>query len=936
MNVFKRTTLAFMLASSAALVQMQAQAQEVLDLSGKWTVALDSLEKGQHEGWFNKKFAQEIQLPGTTDDAGIGVKNTLTPALQRPQLSHLTRKNSYIGAAWYTKDVAVPKNWAGKQIILKLERVLWKTNVWVDGKRVDMEQNSLVSPHYFDLTPYLTAGKEHQITMRIDNRKFFDISYDNMGHAYTNHTQIIWNGVIGELSLEAVSQLHLADVQVYPDLKSKTVKVKAQVVNNTGKAVKAQLKMAASRKAETAKAYDFSKAVTLQPNQQELEYEYPMGEDVKAWNEFNPHLYTLAVEVGAGKQVDTHKVDFGFRDFQSKGNAFELNGDPIFLRGTLECNIFPLTGHPPMDKEGWRKVFLSAKEWGLNHIRFHSWCPPKAAFEAADELGVYLQAELPIWALNVGEHRSTVEFLYDEAKHMIKEYGNHPSFMMWALGNELQGDMTVLNRMIDSLKLMDDRHLYANTAYTFERGHGDRPEYNDDFLITQRTVDGWVRGQGVFNSQPPAFNTNYEQSVVNTQVPIITHEIGQYAVYPNLREIEKYTGVLDPINFKAVQADLKQKGMLDQADDFLMSSGKLAALLYKEEIERALKTGGISGFQLLDLHDFPGQGTALVGLLDAFWDSKGIIDAADFRKFNAPVVPLIEFEKATYRSSELFKAEIAVSNYSPSQLDNQEIQWFLKDGDKVLNQGHITATVRKGFNGKLGTFDIPFTAVKTPSKLTVEVKIKGTDYSNDWNVWVYPDVNALNYGNVRYTRDVKEAMNLLDKGETVLFNPDWKAVKGLEGKFVPVFWSPVHFPKQAGTMGLLAEPEHAAFKSFPTDGHTDWQWWDLHINSTTMIVDSLQGGSSVVQMVDNFANNRKLSLAFEGTVGKGKLFVTSVDLHNKLDERFVAKQFLASILDYMNSSAFQPKAINSPNWLREYFSVPEKQQGPKDPNSIYQ
>lgn len=112
----------------------------------------------------------------------------------------------------------------------------------------------------------------------------------------------------------------------------------------------------------------------------------------------------------------------------------------MFLRGTLECCIFPLTGYPPTTKEGWSKVFRSAKEWGLNHLRFHSWCPPKAAFEVADSLGFYLQVELPLWSLNVGENPAMNQFLYDEAKRILSEYGNHPSFCFLSLGNELQPD----------------------------------------------------------------------------------------------------------------------------------------------------------------------------------------------------------------------------------------------------------------------------------------------------------------------------------------------------------------------------------------------------------------------------------------------------------------------------------------------------------------
>jgi len=151
-----------------------------------------------------------------------------------------------------------------------------------------------------------------------------------------------------------------------------------------------------------------------------------------------------------------------------------------------------------------------------------------------------------------------------------------------------------------------------------------------------------------------------------------------------------------------------------------------------------------------------------------------------------------------------------------------------------------------------------------------------------------------------------EALSLLEKGEKVLYNPDWKFLKGVEGKFVPVFWSPVHFPKQAGTMGLLCDPKHKALSLFPTDSYTDWQWWDLNINSTTLIIDDLKGAVPVVEMIDNFTNNRRLASLIEGKYGNGAFMMASFDLEQNLDQRPVAKQMLISLLNYMNSSDFSP------------------------------
>ena len=900
-----------------------------LNLAGEWKVQLDPEDVGIKMGWTNKAFATSIKLPGTTDDAGLGVLNTLAPALAKPQLSHLTREHRYVGAAWYTREVSIPAGWVGKTMILSLERVLWESSIWIDGIAVPQKQRSLVSPHEYDISSLLKAGSTHRLTICIDNRKKLAISVDDMAHAYTDHTQIIWNGILGKITIQAWDAVRLKSIYASPDVAKKKIDLHVNLSNKLTKTVVGKLKINVRDKMGPLPSAE--RTIQLASGDSAVTLNYLLGDRLKLWDEFSPNLYDIDIEWITSAAVSTLSTTVGMRELSREGTTLKINSQPLFLRGTLECSIFPLTGHPPMDKSGWQKVFLTAKEWGLNHLRFHSWCPPEAAFAVADELGFYLQVELPIWENNIGKDAGVMSFLYEEADRMIQAYGNHPSFCFWSMGNELSGDFNALNALVKSLKEKDKRHLYTATSFTFQQGHGIAAEAYDDYLITQWTAKGWVRGQGVFNSEPPAFNKNYINSLEGITVPVVTHEIGQYAVYPNLAEIKKYKGVLKPLNFISVAEDLKQKRLLHKAKAYTMSSGKLAAILYKEEMERALKTPGISGYQLLDLHDFPGQGTALVGLLDAFWDSKNILSAAEFRQFSAPVVPLLQFPKAVYSNDETFEAVLDVSNYGQEVLQNQRIGWALRDGAHLVAKGHFDSTIGKGHQGNLGHLEASLREIVQAKKLTLEVQLEGTSYKNHWNIWVYPKGKAVDFGEVSYTRELEEAMRLLSKGKKVLLNPDWKKMNGIEGKFVPVFWSPVHFPKQAGTMGLLCDPKHPAFAEFPTDSHTDWQWWDLQIKSTTMIVDQIKGGNAVVELIDNFANNRKLASLFEGTVGRGRLMIASFDLETDLANRPVAKQMLASILKYMNGTKFKPRVIENPEDLKQVLQSKESQEkaGPK-------
>lgn len=884
-------------------------AAEKIDLSGVWNFQLDSADIGISQKWFSTTLEEKIKLPGTTDDAAKGIPNILLPELKKPQVLRLTRNNSYVGAAWYSREINIPSNWKNKEITLKLERVIWETTVWVDGKAVAGMQESLTTPHYFDLTNYLTVGN-HQITIRVDNRKKYDISVNEMAHAYTNETQIKWNGIIGEISCIAEDKVSINNIQIFPDVDKKLAKIKLHISNAKSKPANGVINIVATSNKTGQKLPAISLPFRSETLSSTIEIDYPMGNNPLLWDEFNPNLYTLSAEIKGKGFLSSKSETFGMRKLTNKNAHLQVNGNQIFLRGTLECAIFPLTGYPPMDKKGWQKVFETAREWGLNHLRFHSWCPPKYAFEMADELGFYLQIELPLWSLVVNKDQSTNEFLYAESDRIVKEYGNHPSFCFWSIGNELQPDFNFLNQFVDRLKVKDPRHLYTNTSYTFEKGHGAWPESNDDFFITQTTKKGWVRGQGVFESESPTFNKDYSASVDGMPVPLITHEIGQYAVYPNIEEIEKYTGVLNPLNFKAVKADLEKKELIAKANDYMLASGKLAAILYKEEIERAMKTSGISGFQLLDLHDFPGQGTALVGLLDAFWDSKGLISAATFRQFCAPVVPLIRFEKATYTNNETFNASVEILNNGAEKLVGKKLIWSISDTSNIaIAQGEFDIpAIEVGKRFTIGSITKNLSSIVTANNYTVKVEIEGTAFKNDWKIWVYPTQTKIIAAEIIITANREEALKALAQGNKVVFSPKANELNGVEGKFVQVFWSPVHFPDQPGTMGLLMNPKHPALSHFPTDMHTNWQWWDLCKKSKTICIDSIKGANPIVENVDNFMKNRRLCSVFEAKVGNGELVFTSMDLLTDTENRPVAKQLLYSLIEYMKSEKFQPVA----------------------------
>lgn len=905
-----------------------------MSLSGQWSLSLDPNNVGEQKMWWNSRLTDPITLPGSTAENGYGDDVTVdtnwtgaiidqswfTEAKYEPYRQPdsikipfwLTPVKHYVGPAWYQRQVNIPQNWRDKRIELFLERCHWETKVWVDGTPAGM-QDSLCTPQRHDLTDLMTPGP-HVLTVRVDNSVKHDVGVN--AHSVSDHTQSNWNGLIGKIELQATEKVWISDVQVYPDIRKKSAKLHVSINSTLNRSVSGKLTIRAkswNAKKNHTPAHKTVK-FTLATPETAIQVDYTMGDKVLLWNEFSPALYKLTVSLNAKDDdsvlLDEKTVTFGMRKFDTKGTQFTMNGKPIFLRGTLECCIFPLTGYPPMDVEEWLRILRVAKAHGLNHLRFHSWCPPKAAFEAADRMGFIFQVECPAWA-RIGDGKSIDTFIYAEGDRILKDYGNHPSFCMLAYGNEPSGSnqKKFLGDLLNYWKAKDSRRLYTSAA-----GWPIIPE-NQFHSTPAPRGHQWGAGlRSRFNANPPETSSDYRDIIQKYDVPVVSHEIGQWCVYPNLKEIDKYTGVLQARNFEIFRDSLEAHHMLDQAEDFLMASGKLQAMLYKEEIESSLRTPGFGGFQLLDIHDFPGQGTALVGILDPFWDSKGYIEPEEHHRYCCETVPLVRLKKRVWTTGQKFIADVEIAHFGPAPIRNALPVWSIRYPDgKELSSGRLQKrTIPLGNDFPLGKITARMENVKAPAKLTITVAIKGTPYENSWDIWVYPkELEIEAPKNVLVTESFdEETIAALEEGQKVLLMPPLNAIDSdIPAGFTSIFWNTQWTRQQPPhTLGILCDPEHPALKRFPTEYHSNWQWWDLVTKSKFMMLDDFgPEARPIVQVIDDWNTNRKLGLLFEAKIGKGKLLVCSMDLRNNLKERPAARQMLRTLMSYMKSNAFAPK-----------------------------
>lgn len=857
--------------------------EDRIGLDGIWRFQLDPLAFGMTPGseLHLSKLAETIVLPGSTDEGGKGIKNNAR------YVDRLSRKFEYQGPAWYQREVVIPSDWQDKHIELFLERCHWHTTVYVDNAMVGSDER-LSAPNRFDVSRQLKPGL-HTITICVDNRLKY--AMDNWNHGTTEYTQTNWNGIVGEISLRATNVVRVGRLNAYPDVKAGKVNVTAEVLG-LRHGEKASVKMIVREKGGNQVAVAFAEADSALAAQG-VSRSIDMGKRVKLWDEFSPNLYELEAIVDADGKQDEKTVTFGMRSVEQGKHHVRLNGHDIHLRGVLDCAVFPLTGYPSTSIDDWKKIFNTIKSYGMNHVRFHSWCPPEAAFAAADQVGIYVQAELPMWIKDVGSFPARRDFFEKEMYAVLNAYGNHPSFILMCNGNENEGNFDVLEDLVKKAQAYDSRRLYsASTARTHVAA--------DQFYVSHVSSKGWVT---VYEGKP---STDWDLTgTCDIDVPVIAHETGQRCMYPNFGEIQKYKGVLEARNMEVFRERLARNGMLHQADDFFKATGAHTVLQYKEVNEALMRTGNSAGFQLLGLADFPGQGSAFVGILDAFWESKNLVDPEKFREWCAPTVLLARIPKRTYLTSEQLTAKIHCYNYGPSSLRGERLTWQLLDSKRrVYASGKFKpTTVAMCAVDSLGALSVDLSGIREADKYTLRVQLG--DVKNEWAIWVYPDGDCATDCPMAVSRQWNaQVKEMLAAGKDVLLVPD--APMGRKTKFASHFWNPIMFRWNPMIVGTLIDAQHHAFDNFPTEHFADWQWWDILNNARAVELDDFAALTPIIQSIDSYEHNHKLGIAFEARVGKGRLLVALIDIDKDIDQRPATRLLLHSFSKYMQSEWFNP------------------------------
>ena len=940
-------------------------------LNGKWHVVLEDGTTGQ------------MDLPGTLDENGIGHRdvgaNQWHPDAvlgnaageidkDAPIATRFTRRHTYEGEARISRKITVP-DYGTDRLFVLAERAR-ALRLLVDGEACSVfRQGTLSTPYIFELTG--AAPGEHEFTFLSDN------SYPGMpkaaiyySSAATDETQTNWNGILGECSMYTRPQNFIDSLRVYPRAVKKEEKNKAggyvldvcvelapgaKKVYKDAKIILQSEALAAGELEDTQTLTEIisysgeglaEAGTDKEENPKTMEIwfrDLPLRENVKLWDEDEGNLYEMAVTLDNGMSAEDKggstaecRTRFGIRSFGDNGSGrLALNGRAIFLRGEANCAEYPETGHPPMTIPEWKEMLLKYRSYGINFVRFHSHCEPEAAFAAADELGMLLQPELSHWdPKDAFGTEESYRYYRAELVDLLKTYANHPSFVMLTLGNELQAQDEGRERMrelVRTAKRMDPTRLYANGSNAFYGEEGCDPE--SDFYTSQSCKDVVIRGtfsgmRGYLNENYPSADRTYDEAMAEIrkeyQKPVFSFEVGQFEVLPDFEELESFHGISDPVNLKLIKKRVEERGLLPTWEKYVEATGELSRLAYREEIEAAMRTRELSGISLLGLQDFPGQGTALVGMMNSHLEPKPYDFARPerFREFFQECRILVKLPHYTYEAGERLIAEVEAANFGKENIEGV-FCWTLAGKKSVSENGNcepaeikskntVIATgedteitiCRPGSYTEVGSLDIPLDFVEKNTALTLKVRIG--DSISAYPIWVYRKTTPVCPENVYETRafDVK-TREILQNGGRVYLSPDAdkeSLPNSIKTQFTTDFWSVGTFADQEGGMGQLIDTEHPIFKEFPTDFHTDWQWWIMATKRAVILPHPMK---TIITEMDSYAFLRPMAQLIEFRCLKGKVLLSTMELH-KSQQYPEVRALQASIYTYLSGENFEP------------------------------
>ena len=882
-----------------------AESREQIDLNGEWQFRLDPSNAGLQQKWFalSERFTDSINVPGAWQAQGFG------------EPSGILRHN-YEGTAWYRRAVSVPETWRAKRTVLHIGGAHRRVTAFVNGVELG-GHDGFSAPFEFDISSAIKPGSVNVIVLRIENPPVtIEASPDKQKPLLpTGMLNYIgnWGGIYGAVELRSTPRTYIKSVLIIPDVEQRRISFHVRIdsaENPRPLALSVEAAGAAASVDIPAAKLDSDAVVDIPaPN-------------APQWSPDDPQLLTAHIRLlDRGGEIDRKEERFGFRQFTTRGSTLLLNGKPLYLRGYGDDNVEALTGFPPSSRKVIVERLKLAKNFGFNAVRFHSMVPPAEYFEAADEAGMLIMAELPAaYTQYFFAHR---DFLKGELERVLLAYRNHPSLLTLGFGNEFN---------LHWLKTDADRASFVESIADF---------YKTAKRIAPATL---IMSNDGFDLRPTDMVSMYRGAPADR--PTVRHEFGQYyCSLPDIGLIDRFTGVMDPLWLKAKKKWVNDNHLESLYPKYLRHSEKLQQIGRKFQIERVRADGRVTGYHYWLIVDYPGgtgEGDSWEeGWFNYFWEPKGITPEQG-KELNSPVLLMIDagVDNRTLWLGEPKEIGVRVSNYGLEAVRDGRIGWQLLDGAHPVSTGALNGVVADlGKVSDAGVIRLNADAGAEAKKLELVLTLDTgrATYRNRWEFWAFPKRQPIAKPAIPVISTVRlaalhRAYPWLETGARKLTEDsllitsvlDSRARAHLEagGRVWVMLQDSTNrrgaefFPASGGAIGTMVD-FHPALAGFPHEGFCDLQFYNLINGAFPLPIDHwpsdvrpiIGGIRTTSEFLSKAKNLSRVAYAVEGASGKGRLLITTLRLRENFDEAYPAAMTLMDLfMRYTTGPAFDPKA----------------------------
>ena len=633
--------------------------------------------------------------------------------------------------------------------------------------------------------------------------------------------------------------------------------------------------------------------------------------DGELWTPDSPVTYNLSLRIYyADGSVEEVSDRFGYRTITSDDKHIYLNGYPFYMRAYIRGaaahehgNLLGLSEY-----DFYKKSFLAARRYGFNAVRFHTTVPGEECFRAADDTGVLIHIEM---RTRRDKYDNLKEMLYGKEIYLTDEdvieisnrLYNHPSFMVYCIGNELRQPATKprIREIAELIHRIDPSRLFIDTcahgeydrdyvdidvqhmSYFFPYGKNADMFSNTDNLLcfgTARGLDMTTGEDGAVLRRAISFGR-----------PLIAHEICHYTAWRDFYALKRKfeeCGAEQPWWIDEEIKLVERKGFAEEFPKLYGLSKAFQLRCWKTALENLRASELLSGFHMLQFADTDKYENSN-GVVDCFDDPAGVPEEA-FRAFNGDTVLLMRAEKRIFSSSERVNVPIMLSRYTIDPAPTADFSFELTCEGVVLRRGSMTRvdTAECGLY-KICKLELSMPEVDSPKKLVLKARLDFSDGSvceNEWETWLFPKyslplaecrvdmqasyldgvLRSTDTASVTVTDKIGEAIRRLEDGERVvlIYRTDWTrhllhkdmaapeySLRAVWDRYKGVIWD-------RGTQnGGYDEADLLRRYGFPADGELNYHYYSLVEDSDKINLDDFPvRPRSLVSGIDKAVRDR--------------------------------------------------------------------------------